>query len=758
MSSTAGSGQKGWTNGAAQKSTFFLPAGAVFDAKRKVLVIADTGNHRIRVLDLAKDEVSTLAGGAGAGNPGYADGKAESAQFSSPWSVCIDPTDGSYLVADTENHAIRRVTTDGVATTVAGGGPNSAGFANGAGAAAKFNGPISVLCDQKGTIYVSDRGNHRLRKIEHTSDKTKGAAAAAVVVSTATGSGVAKIADGGTNVAALEGPRFMCWADGGGDAAAPAIYVTCEGGAIRKYDLKTNTLSTMCVYPQVNGWGIAHVAPYLIVTDTFNTHGVFAIDARSPQQLITRVAGRTGNAGTCDGPYAAFANPLGLCSAAPAAPASAAAGPTSAGSSAGPTSESLYVIDKGNSRIRRVDLIKTVADSQFADLKTAAEKAAQQNNKKEDTKSAAAPAPATPTTPSSPTVTHPDVPTISTIAGVAQTESFADAPNGCDARFSGAVGGIAFDPIANAVVVADTGYTRVRKIDIKTSEHAVKTIAGGEKRSASIEAKAVANDANSQQLTKPTTVCVDPREANCYFVIDLWAHALRRINAQSVLVTVAGGKMGKQNGSGAGGVAQFHNPSHAVVDPQSGSIYVADSGNHLIRRIDRSNTTGAYDVVTAIGNGKPENRDGTGADEKATAAIKKPLALTLTPDSSALFIACEGGIIRKLAVKTGLLSTIATTPPLLAMTGIAHSGVSQYLFVSDKQAGVFVVDPKTGAAIEITPVAAASATGTGSGGEDAKVKSACGLAYDPIGCVLYITEPNRVRKIALPAVYLKPRF
>jgi hypothetical protein len=104
----------------------------------------------------------------------------------------------------------------------------------------------------------------------------------------------------------------------------------------------------------------------------------------------------------------------------------------------------------------------------------------------------------------------------------------------------------------------------------------VKTYVGGDKRSASVEAKALTADINTQFLTKPTALTRDPTEPGAYLVIDAWNHSIRRVNPAGVLSTLAGGKQGFKNGAGLS--AQFYNPTGMVVDPNTGSIYVADSG------------------------------------------------------------------------------------------------------------------------------------------------------------------------------------
>jgi hypothetical protein len=129
----------------------------------------------------------------------------------------------------------------------------------------------------------------------------------------------------------------------------------------------SGALSLVGVYPQLNGWGISMLYPYLIVSDPYTSHGVYAIDSRAAR-LVTRVAGRTGKPGTADGPYAAFANPLGV-AVAPASPL--AMGGSGIGVAVGAPgassltlSEAVFVSDKGNSKIRRVDWLVTIATVQ----------------------------------------------------------------------------------------------------------------------------------------------------------------------------------------------------------------------------------------------------------------------------------------------------------------------------------------------------------------------------------------------------------
>ncbi len=101
---------------------------------------------------------------AGSGSAGFGDGVGAAAQFNSPHGVAVDG-EGSIIIADTGNHRVRKITPDGTVSTLAGSG--SAGFADGAGASEQFHCPREVAVDGEGNIIIADWDNHRVRKITH---------------------------------------------------------------------------------------------------------------------------------------------------------------------------------------------------------------------------------------------------------------------------------------------------------------------------------------------------------------------------------------------------------------------------------------------------------------------------------------------------------------------------------------------------------------------------------------------------------------
>ncbi|MBM3268411.1 MAG: hypothetical protein FJZ01_12240 [Candidatus Sericytochromatia bacterium] len=153
-----GTGSAGWVDSAGGAPKFSSVRGFAFDSAGNTYV-ADCGNHAIRKI-AADCTVTTYAGG-GPAAPGLVDAIGGGARFNCPSGVAVDGT-GNVWVADNGNHAIRKIDAIRSVTTLAGDG--TAGANEGAGA--RFNWPTGLVVTSSGaSLYVVDKGNHKIRKV-----------------------------------------------------------------------------------------------------------------------------------------------------------------------------------------------------------------------------------------------------------------------------------------------------------------------------------------------------------------------------------------------------------------------------------------------------------------------------------------------------------------------------------------------------------------------------------------------------------------
>jgi sugar lactone lactonase YvrE len=200
----AGSGDQGDSGATEAAATArFTELSSLAVAADGTVFVADRGAHRVRAI--GPDGWVRLV--AGTGTPGHAGdgGPASAAQLHEPTALAVDAA-GRLYIADARNHAVRRVDTDGAIETIAGDGV--AGFSGDGGPAraARLRGPEGLALAGDGSLYVSDRGNHRIRRID-----------AAGRIETVAGTGMAgRVGDGGVATeAALQGPARLLVGDAG---------------------------------------------------------------------------------------------------------------------------------------------------------------------------------------------------------------------------------------------------------------------------------------------------------------------------------------------------------------------------------------------------------------------------------------------------------------------------------------------------------------------------------------------------------------
>ncbi len=163
MTLVAGTGSAGYSGdtGPAVKATLRIPAGLAVDDKGNVY-IADRENHVVRRVD-EKGIITTIAGTGTAGFSGDG-GPATQAQLNLPSGIALD-NKGNIFIADRSNNRVRKIDANGVISTYAGNGDT--GYSGDAGPAvkARVDRPFGVATDDKGNLFIADRGNNRIRKV-----------------------------------------------------------------------------------------------------------------------------------------------------------------------------------------------------------------------------------------------------------------------------------------------------------------------------------------------------------------------------------------------------------------------------------------------------------------------------------------------------------------------------------------------------------------------------------------------------------------
>jgi ABC-type branched-subunit amino acid transport system substrate-binding protein/DNA-binding beta-propeller fold protein YncE len=305
VSTLAGDGHLGYRDGPGLQARFAGTIGGMAIDDQGNLYIPEPFAHRIRRIT-SDGMVSTLAG---TGSPGYADGPIATAQFSGPTGLAVDAA-GNVYVADGGNHRIRLIRPDGTVTTLAGTG--EPGYRDGAAGEAQFDEPFDVAVSSKGVLYVADAGNDRIRAISPEG-----------MVTTLAGSGKQGFKDGPPEQAEFNAPWKLTLAADGTLYVADGVAIFMRGNHAIRRVAPDGTVST------VAGTGMPGLVDGPVTEASFYwpedldvdaLGNIYVADSHSnrirvitPEGMVYTLAG-SGRMGYEDGPgpEAAFLGPVGV--------------------------------------------------------------------------------------------------------------------------------------------------------------------------------------------------------------------------------------------------------------------------------------------------------------------------------------------------------------------------------------------------------------------------------------------------------------
>lgn len=293
----------GSSNGPVATALFSDPTGLAMDTAGNVY-IADNQNHAIRKLS-TNGIVSTLAGKFGIS--GSADGTGTNASFNNPSGIAI-ASNGTLYVTDTGNNTIRCITANGVVTTLA-GLAGQTGTTNASGSLARFSSPLGIAIDASGMIYVADSGNHTIRKVTSAGLVTMFVGSPGVW-GTNNGAGASALFNGPVGIA-IDSHSNLFVSDSNNDTIrkiTPSGNVTTWAGA-PGMDGTNDGTGNLALFCHPGELKMDH-NNMLYVVDSFN-HAIRCITTNA---IVTTVAGLGENEGSIDGlgTQARFFNPYGL--------------------------------------------------------------------------------------------------------------------------------------------------------------------------------------------------------------------------------------------------------------------------------------------------------------------------------------------------------------------------------------------------------------------------------------------------------------
>lgn len=508
-------GSPGLRNGPARAAGFKEPTGLAFDPAESLLYVADRGNHAIRALTM--DGAASTIAGSPRGEPGHADGAGTIALFHAPTGISVD-REGHVHVADSRNHLIRKLVAEGIGRTHAAqwqvmtlaGGPGINGSANG-NSTARFDTPTSVAPDAFGNVFIADLKNHLIRRVSKAGTVSR---IAGTLLNRSAGyvDDVGRLARFHAPSAITVHPNGLVYVT---DTANHVVRQLSPDGVVTTlagagWSGATDGLGTDASFDSPQGIALGPDGT-ILVADTGN-HTLRQV---TDEGFVTTIAGIAGSAGVEDGSVdtARFQSPRGL--------------------AAGPEGQ-IFIADTGNHTIR-------IFRGSGPELQ------------------------------------------VETIAGLAGQRGTNDGP-GTEARFD-TPWALVYDSVRETLFVADRGNQAIRWLKREGSAWLVRTVAGD---TTFYGMGRTDGPAATARFDRPTGLALD--RSGVLYVCEQGNHSIRQLTRRGVswlVNTVAGlpRKPGCIDADGAN--TMFSHPSGLATDAL-GNLWVADTGNHVIRQGTRS--------------------------------------------------------------------------------------------------------------------------------------------------------------------------
>ena len=573
----AGTGESGYSGdgGNASEARLKIPAGLTFDNKGN-LYISDRDNHRVRKVD-TRGIITTVIGNGTAGFSGDG-GKATEAQVNLPSGVVVDD-DGNIYVSDRSNDRIRKVNSKGIISTIAGNGIDGYKGDSGPAAEAQLSRPFGLALDKKGNLYIADRGNNRVRKVNPQG-----------IITTVAG-------DGSFFFMGDNGPAYRA------SIAGPTGVAVDDEGTLYIADRNNNrirSVDTQGMIRTVAGTGqqdyngdselARDTALYLPFAVTLDKDGKLLVVDRSHYR-IRRVDPRRGSVKTVAG------NGLKMFA--------GDGGPATGAKLSFPhgivvdKKDNLLISDKGHYRIRRIT---------------------------------------------------PDG-IIHTIAGNGTRGNIGDGLPAMEASIYGATS-LKLNKKGEMFIVSPSGFTSlIRKVDEKGI---MRKVLGTVDKNyldsiAKSKYKGKVQTGELAIITTFSDIAFDHK--GNMFISDRLNHQIRKVSVQGEITTIAGtGESAHYGDGGPATEASFRDPNSLATD-REGNLYIADGANNMIRKID---TKGI--VTTVAGNGKHENSGDGGPALKAS--IRNMDYLAVNPAGELHILGMNSNIVRKIT-KNGNIEAVA---------------------------------------------------------------------------------------------------